>query len=134
MDRETRSKEVKQVDLFSILAEERIKEAMKNKEFDNLPGKGKPLPKDDLAHVPSELRIGYKILKNAGMIPEEMQIKKEMLEIEDLIACCYDEEEKEQLKRKLNEKLIRFNLLMEKRKMGQTGAFKRYQSKLNRLF
>lgn len=64
------------MDLFSILAEERIKEAMKNKEFDNLPGKGKPLPKDDLAHVPNELRIGYKILKNAGMVPEEVQLKK----------------------------------------------------------
>lgn len=122
------------MDLFSILAEERIKEAMKNNEFDNLPGKGKPLPKDDLAHVPNELRIGYKILKNAGMVPEEVQLKKEMLQIEDLIAYCHDEHEREHLKKKLNEKLIRFNLLMEKRKIGSTGAYKRYQSKLNKLF
>lgn len=122
------------MDLFSILAEERIKEAMKNKEFDNLPGKGKPLPKDDLAHVPNELRIGYKILKNAGMVPEEVQLKKEMLQIEDLIACCHDENEREHLKKKLNEKLIRFNLLMEKRKIGSSRAFKKYQSKLNKLF
>lgn len=122
------------MDLFSILAEERIKEAIKNKEFDHLPGKGKPLPKDDMAHVPSELRMGYKILKNAGMVPEEIQLKKEMLQIEDLIACCHNERERENLRRKLNEKLLRFNLLMEKRKLGSSSSFRRYQSKLNKLF
>ncbi|WP_102347780.1 J-domain-containing protein [Bacillus sp. Marseille-P3661] len=122
------------MDYFTNLVEQRIKDSIKNGEFDKLPGKGKPLNFDDDSAVPSELRMGYKILKNAGMVPEEVQLKKDMLKLEDLIACCKDLEEKEKLNKRLNEKLLRFNMLMEKRKMGRSSAFKRYKGKINRLF
>ncbi len=39
---------------------------MENGAFEGLAGFGKPLPKDDAAYVPEELRMGYRIMKNAG--------------------------------------------------------------------
>ncbi|WP_028400201.1 DnaJ family domain-containing protein [Ectobacillus panaciterrae] len=120
------------MDVFFAIAEERIRQSVRNGDFDDLPGKGKPLQLEDLSGVPEELRMSYKILKNAGMIPEEIQLKKDMLTLEDLIACCKDEKERERLTEKLNEKTLRFQQLMEKRRMKGTSAFGMYREKLLR--
>ena len=122
------------MDIFLIMAEERIRQSIQNGDFENLPGKGKPLKLDDLSGVPEDLRMGYKILKNAGMVPEEVQLKKDMLKLEDLLACCIDEQEQASLQSKLTEKELRFNQLMEKRKMRSTGAFGMYRERLLRKF
>jgi hypothetical protein len=122
------------MDIFSSIAEQKIAEAMKNGEFDNLPGKGKPVPPDDMSHVPEELRIGYKVLKNAGIVPEEVHLNKEIVSLERLILFCRDDEEKKELNRKLTEKRLRFNMLMEERKMANSPAFARYEGKLRNRF
>lgn len=57
---------------IAFIAEQRILEAMERGEFDNLPGKGKPLDLEDDANVPEDLRMAYKLLKNAGYAPEEL--------------------------------------------------------------
>ncbi|MEQ6375673.1 DUF1992 domain-containing protein [Bacillaceae bacterium S4-13-56] len=119
---------------FSSIVEEKIKQAIRDGDFENLPGKGKPLKLDDMEGIPSDLRVGYKIMKNAGMIPEEMQIKKEMITLEELIATCKDPEQKEEYHRKLNEKQLRFQLMMEKRKLGGNSAFHQYRNRIrNRI-
>ncbi|HEX7065777.1 MAG TPA: DnaJ family domain-containing protein [Bacillales bacterium] len=112
------------------LVEEKIRQAVEDGELDNLPGKGKPMVQDDLSGVPGELRIGYKMLKNAGMIPEEVQLKKEMVTLEELIAQCVNEEERASLRRELNQKTLRFNQMIEKRKMKRTSAFRKYKRKI----
>ena len=49
------------------LAERRIEEAIARGEFDDLPGAGRPLELDDLDPLlPEELRLAYRILRNAG--------------------------------------------------------------------
>jgi len=68
------------------LAEQRIEEAMARGEFDDLPGAGKPLPEDDLAGVPPELRLACRILKNAGYLPEEVQLRREIASVRRLLA------------------------------------------------
>ena len=75
---------------------------------------GKPIKLDDLVGVPEHLRMGYKILKNAGVLPEEMQLKKEMVSLKDLLDACYDETERQTLQQKMNEKMLRYNMMMEK--------------------
>jgi len=122
------------MDIFLIMAEERIRQSIQNGDFENLPGKGKPLELEDLSSVPEDLRMGYKILKNAGMVPEEVQLKKDMLKLEDLLACCVDKQERAALQSKLTEKELRFNQLMEKRKIRDTGAFGMYRERLLRKF
>ncbi|MFG6118834.1 MULTISPECIES: J-domain-containing protein [Thalassobacillus] len=117
---------------FTSLVEEKIKQSIRNGDFDNLPGKGKPLPKDDMEHVPADLRNSYKILKNANMIPEEMQLKKEIVSLEELIDCCREPEERESYKKQLSEKQLRFQLMMEQRKLKGSGAFRRYRGQINK--
>lgn len=43
------------------------------------------------------------------MIPPEMELQKDILKIEDLIACCYDEEEKKKLREELTAKTLLFS-------------------------
>jgi len=101
--------------LFELIAEKKIQEAIKNGEFDNLFYRGKPLPPDDMANVPEELRMAYKIMKNANIVPEEIELNKGILAIQDLMKCCCDENEKAILQLKLNEKQLRYNMLIESR-------------------
>ena len=58
---------------FELIAERKIEEALARGEFDGLPGEGRPLELDDDALVPEELRMAYRILKNAGFAPQEVQ-------------------------------------------------------------
>lgn len=78
--------------LFSpdALVEERIQEALRRGDFDNLPGAGRPLALDDDALVPPEVRIAYRILKNAGFVPPEVLERREIAELEDEIARLED--------------------------------------------
>lgn len=123
------------MDMFHIVSEDRIKKAYKDGEFDNLPGYGKPLKLEDLSGIPEELRMAYKIMKNAGFSEEENHLRKEMMTIEDLIKKCDDSGEKEDLQKKLNEKLLRFNQLMSKRgAKTNSSIFKNYEQKVEKRF
>lgn len=122
------------MDLFSQLAEERIKEAIRNGDLDNLKGKGKPLKQDELRHVPDDLRMGYRILKNSGYLPEEASLAKEQATLKELIDACKDPDEKEQLTKQLTEKELHYRLLMEKRNWKRKRTFNKYGAKIAKLF
>ena len=100
---------------FEIIAERRIQEAMERGDFDDNPLAGRPLPPDGLDNVSPELRMALKILKNAGVVPEELELRKEITSIEALLTACARDEERVSLRVKLNEKQLRYNMLMEKR-------------------
>lgn len=101
-------------DGMAKLAEQKILEAIENGELDNLPGKGKPLNLDDMHNVPPDLRLEYKVLKNAGLLPEEATVRKEIIALEELLKSCRDEE-RPAVNRRLRERTIYYNILMEKR-------------------
>jgi hypothetical protein len=58
---------------FELIAERKIEQALARGELDDLPGEGRPLDLDDDALVPEDLRMAYRILKNAGYAPQEVQ-------------------------------------------------------------
>lgn len=121
------------MDRFQIVSEDRIKKAIQDGEFDNLPGLGKPMKLEDLSSIPEELRMAYKLLKNAGYTEQESRLRQEMMTIEDLIRKCDDRLERESLQRKLNQKLLRFNQIMSGRgKQTNSAIFKNYQHKLTK--
>lgn len=72
--------------LLDQWAERHILDAQRKGEFDNLPGNGQPLILDDDSHVPAELRAGYRMLKNAGCLPPEIEQRKEAVELSHLLA------------------------------------------------
>lgn len=122
--------------MFAIIAENKIREAMLKGEFEDLPGQGKPLKIDDLSNVPDDLRASYILLKNAGVLPEEMELHKEIINLQALINRCYDDNtgdgEINSLKKKLTEKILRYDMMMEKRKTTSNNAMLSYQNKISR--
>lgn len=71
--------------LIDEWAERHISEAQKRGDFDSLPGSGEPLNLDDDSHVPPELRAGYRLLKNAGCLPPELEQRKEAVTISNML-------------------------------------------------
>jgi len=96
---------------FQKIIEKRIKEAQKRGEFDGLPGEGEPLKIQDDSHIPEDLRLAYKILKNAGFLPAELQLKKEIRQMEDMLENIPDEKEKYRQIKKINFKIMQLNMI-----------------------
>lgn len=71
--------------LLDQWAERHILDAQMKGDFDNLPGSGAPLILDDDSHVAPELRAGYRLLKNAGCLPPELEQRKEAVQLADLL-------------------------------------------------
>jgi hypothetical protein len=94
---------------FEKIVEERILIAQRKGDFDNLEGAGKPLNLDELVGVPEELKLSYKILKNADCLPPEIEIKKEICKTEDLLAGMDDTAEKYKVMKKLNFLIMKLN-------------------------
>jgi hypothetical protein len=114
--------------MFASIAERRIQEAINRGELDDLALRGQPLPKDDCSEVPEELRIGFKILKNAGYLPEEVLLQKEILSLKDLLRLAEDPAEQSNVRKQITLRQIQFDLMMEKK--GRSLAAREYESKL----
>lgn len=96
---------------FVNIVEERIQQSMRNGDFQNLPGAGKPLKADDLSRIPEELRLAYRILKNADCLPPELDLKKEIIRAEMLLESLTDEKQRYQAIKKLNFLIMKLNTL-----------------------
>jgi hypothetical protein len=96
---------------FQKIVEERIRIAQKKGDFDNLQGRGKPLVFADDRHVPEELRLAYKILRNANCLPPEIELKKEIRQTEDLLAGMSDTALRYRTLKKLNFLILKLNSL-----------------------
>jgi hypothetical protein len=75
----------------AAIAEERIQAAIRRGEFENLPGAGKPLRLDEDPLVPAEVRIANRILKNAGLVPVEVEQRREIAQLEAGIPAIRDD-------------------------------------------
>jgi hypothetical protein len=82
------------LDLLAHIVEQRIAEAARRGDFDDLPGAGRPVELDDDRLVPQELRAAYRILRNAGYVPEEVQLLAEIGSVERLIAQATRDEDR----------------------------------------
>ena len=108
--------------------EDKIKKAVDEGEFNDLPGTGKPLDfRDDLPGLPPELKIGYKVLKNAGYIPEKGERKSSDVSIHDLLSYATDGEEKGNF-----QKRRQFEELAYEKKWHHNSKFKVYADKIYR--
>jgi DnaJ-like protein len=93
--------------------DEKIKEAIARGEFDNLPGKGKPLDLDAYFATPEHLRMGYSILKSADIIPEEMELLRQIDDLKKSLDSSTTPMGKKALRQQLSEKLTNLNMRME---------------------
>ena len=91
------------------IVEERIQRAQEDGVFDNLPGKGEPLKFEDDSFVPEDLRLTYKILKNSNCLPVEVELRKQIFNLRQLLNAAIDEETRRDLRRELNFLELKFN-------------------------
>ena len=99
---------------LDLLAEQRIAEALERGEFDDLPGQGLPLDLSEDPLVPEDLRIAYRILKNAGYVPPEVDCLREIADLERFIDSAPDHEARRKA-------VLRLDVLMARVEAG-TGA------------
>ena len=116
------------VSFLHRIAEQRILEAQREGAFDNLSGKGKPLKLEDLSWVPEDLRIGYHVLKNAHVLPPEVELLKGIHTLEDLLKYIEDEDERRSLAKSIQWKMIHLDML--KRRSLDLNAVRSYSRKL----
>ncbi len=97
---------------FEKIVEERIRRAQQRGMFENLDGAGKPLPQDVIGDTVSEdLRLSYRILKNADCLPPEIEVKKEIRRTEDLLADMADTRGRYRMLKKLNYLILKLNTM-----------------------
>jgi len=90
------------LDAIRLIAERRISEAIQKGLLNIQEWHNRPLPMHDDRMVPEDLRMAYKILHNAGYLPPELETRKEIHQVEDLLATCEDEYIRVKQLKKLN--------------------------------
>jgi hypothetical protein len=116
------------MDIIDQIAEARIQEALERGELSNLPGEGKPLNLEDDSLVPEELRVAYRLLKNAGFLPAELQIRKEITGVEQLLGQIHDTVERSRALSRLE--VLRIRLAASRQRPGNFRVEEHYYQKL----
>jgi len=96
---------------FEKIIESRIKKAQDEGAFEDLRGSGQPLQLEDDRHIPEDLRLAHKVLKNADCLPPEVHLRKEIRATEDLLAGMADTAQKYRTLKKLNYLILRLNAM-----------------------
>lgn len=104
---------------FDKIVEALIREAQERGEFDNLPGKGKPVDLTSYFEIPEDIRLAQSLLKNAGIMPLEVLLLKEIAELRQGLTTITDENKRAEIQKKIQEKQMEFNLMMEKQKRNR---------------
>ncbi|MGI9036523.1 MAG: DUF1992 domain-containing protein [Pyrinomonadaceae bacterium] len=97
--------------------EKQIQQAIAEGKFDNLEGRGKPINLDAYFAAPEDVRVGYSVLKAQKFAPEEASRLKEIGDLKEQIKVCENIEEKRQLVKTLNEKLVVLSIILERNKL-----------------
>jgi DnaJ-like protein len=101
---------------FDRIVEALIKEALERGEFDNLPGKGKPIDLTEYFETPEEVRLANSVLKNAGITSHEVDLLKEIADLKQILAALLDEKKKQEIEKQIQQKQVEFSLLLERQK------------------
>ncbi len=81
------------MDVWQQIAERRIQQAIDEGRLSHPEWRNRPLPlEEDNGFVPDDLKMAYKILKNAGFLPPEIETRREIDRTEDLLAAAKDEQ------------------------------------------
>lgn len=114
------------MNIVDQIVERRIAEAVERGEFCDLPGAGRPLELEDDALVAPELRVAYRILKNAGYVPEEVRLLRELRTAEQLLVQAVDPEERSAAS-------VRLRLLLERIGSSRAGPLQSQSEYFERL-
>jgi DnaJ homologue, subfamily C, member 28, conserved domain len=100
---------------FNRVAEHRIREALAEGKFDNLPGAGERIDLDEYFSAPEDLRMAYSILKSANCAPAEVELLNEIARVKDALARAEDEASRQSLRQTLANRQTELAVLLERR-------------------
>lgn len=95
--------------------EKKIREAIENGEFDNLPGRGKPLDLDAYFNTPEDLRMAFALLQSNEFVPAEVELLKEMERLKKDMGECDDAESRAAITKKINDRMLALKIALESR-------------------
>ncbi len=100
------------MNIFTKIAEKKIDEAIKKGELDGLSCSGKALASliDDDAHIGDDQRMAFKVLKNSGLLPPELELRGEITTLKELSYTSDDEGERLKILREIEYKLLKLNM------------------------
>src|SRR5258707_8243140 len=87
------------MDAIAWVAEQRIREAMEQGFFDTSPYRGRRLRLEEDESIPPELRMAFKVLKDAGCLPPEVELRREIASLSELLDTIAEGEERRRLRR-----------------------------------
>jgi len=91
-----------------------VEAAIADGTMDNLPFKGEPIPIEDDSHIHPELRMTFRILKNAGVAPPAVEEMKRIRGLEDELAACEGAEAEAALRTRIARERSVLKLKLEK--------------------
>lgn len=113
------------------IVEDAIIRAREEGKFENLPGAGKPLPKDELEHVPADIRMAVRILKNSGYDEEALFVQREINELGSRLRQAPDGE-KTELEQAYHSQMRKMNSLLSKKGLQtNSSAFRQYSRQVH---
>ncbi|WP_018173925.1 MULTISPECIES: DUF1992 domain-containing protein [unclassified Thioalkalivibrio] len=119
--------------LSETQVEAKLAEAARRGEFDDLPGVGRPLELDDDRDVPQELRLAFRVMKNAGYVPEAVRLRGDIASAEALLQAADDAATRDRAARRLRMLLDRLNQSEEGRGLiSESGYFRQLCERLGR--
>jgi hypothetical protein len=101
---------------FDRIVEAVIKDAMERGEFDNLPGKGKPIDLTEYFETPEDVRLANSVLKNAGMTSREVDLLNGIAELKQILQGLLDEKKKQEVEQQIQQKQVEFRLMLERQR------------------
>jgi hypothetical protein len=117
------------MNIFSHIAEQRIRAAIENGEFDNLKNKGRPVHLEDETWIREDIRVAYRLLKSSGYMPPELELRNEIMNLQELMHTIDDDKERLKKIRALNFKLLKLNEL--RKRPFTLEDFPEYEDKLH---
>jgi hypothetical protein len=98
-----------------------LREALASGELAGTAGFGKPLPEDaGWDATPESLRMPFRILKNAGFVPAEVELFNERAALSAALAACRSEPERAALRRSLSDLAQKIALRLEALRVNGT--------------
>ena len=99
---------------FEHLAERKIREAMAQGDFDNLPGAGKPIDLDEYFRTPEPLRMAYSILKSARCLPEEVELMNEIAALDRELGDTTNADARQRLHRRIRDRRLQLAMALDR--------------------
>ena len=95
-----------------------VRDAEKSGEVKKLPGYGKPLNLDEDRHVPPKYRMAFRVLKNSGYTPPEVEMIQRVAALRTEIESEANPSKRDSLQLELQETQRRLDIALEKFKSG----------------